>query len=241
MGMQRCGADRIQAALAAGEAMNVVLVRRGCVAADALAAVEAARQAGALVLEASERDMWRMGEVAGADVLGLVGRDPRGGAEAVFRPSAGAVWVLAGVRYPSNIGYVIRTAEVSGAAGIVIDVDFTRRQRQQALRVSMGAHRFLPVLWMSAEDALKRAADAGFARVLLEDDGDAAPWEVDLAGDVALVVGAEDAGVPSPVRALCDVRVRVPMVGFVPSYSVQAPVAAVAVERLRQRAVGRGP
>ena len=57
---------------------------------------------------------------------------------------------------------------------------------------------------------------------------------------IRLSVSAEDEGVPAPVRALCDVRVCVPMEGFVPSYSVQAPVAAVAVERLRQRAVGRG-
>jgi tRNA G18 (ribose-2'-O)-methylase SpoU len=36
------------------------------------------------------------------------------------------------------------------------------------------------------------------------------------------------------VLARCDDVVRVPMAGFIPSYNVQAAMAAVAGERLRQ-------
>jgi len=48
------------------------------------------------------------------------------------------------------------------------------------------------------------------------------------------VVGGERDGVPPELLARCDEVIRVPMAGFVPSYSLQAPVAVVAVERLRQ-------
>lgn len=235
MGLQRTGLDAVRRALERGEAVTALLVRKGAQDPAILEVVEAARAIGAQVIEGPERDLWRMSATAGEhDLLGLVGRDPTASPEAVFRPGIGAVWVLAGLRYPSNIGYVIRTAEVAGAGAVVVQSRLSRRGRRPALRISMGAHRFLPVLWMSAEDALRQARDAGLSRVLLEDDGDLAPWEADLTGDVAIVVGAEDEGVSPSTRALCDVRVRVPMAGFVPSYSVQAPVAAVAYERLRQ-------
>ena len=81
---------------------------------------------------------------------------------------------------------------------------------------------------------VERAAGAGFTRVALEDSGAAEPWDLDLTGDVLFVVGGERDGVPPELLARCDEVIRVPMAGFVPSYSLQAPVAVVAVERLRQ-------
>lgn len=237
--MQRTGVGEVRAALDRGEEVTVVLVGRGwqdAGDADVIEVVEAARQAGAQVVEATDRDLWRMSAGGDPKILGLVGRRPDTAEADLFVPGRGVVWVLAGLRYPSNVGYVIRTAEVSGAGAVVVDDRglMGRKERAQALRVSMGAHRFLPVHWVSACAALEQAKAAGWRRVLLEDDGPLAPWDVDLTGDLVLVVGAEDEGTPQEVRALCDEIVRIPMAGFVPSYSVQAPVAAVAVERLRQ-------
>ena len=249
--MQRTGVTDVAAALDLCEPVTVVLVAKGWQDVgddEVIDVVGRAREAGAEIVEVSPRDLWRMSATGGARplrgdsarVLGLVGRNPAVGLEGVFRPGRGVVWVLAGLRYPSNIGYVIRTAEVAGAGAVIIDDGgrMGRRERDQALRVSMGAHRFLPVLWRAAGEALDLAGAAGWRRLLLEDDGDQAPWDVDLTGDLALVVGAEAEGAGDDVRRRCDGVVRVPMAGFVPSYSVQAPVAAVAVERLRQLGLG---
>ena len=49
------------------------------------------------------------------------------------------------------------------------------------------------------------------------------------------VAGGESEGVPRALLARCDVVVRIPMAGFVASYNLQAAVAILAVERLRQR------
>jgi hypothetical protein len=53
--------------------------------------------------------------------------------------------------------------------------------------------------------------------------------------DGPLVVGGERHGVPTDLRVAADVGVRVPMAGFIPSYNVQAALAIVVGERLRQR------
>ena len=61
------------------------------------------------------------------------------------------------------------------------------------------------------------------------------PWDVDLTGDVMLIVGGEHDGVPEAIMEQCDDVVSIPMAGFVPSYNLQAPLAVVALEALRQR------
>jgi tRNA G18 (ribose-2'-O)-methylase SpoU len=48
------------------------------------------------------------------------------------------------------------------------------------------------------------------------------------------VVGGERHGIPKEVLAACDDAIRIPMWGFIPSYNLQAAMAAVACERLRQ-------
>jgi TrmH family RNA methyltransferase len=144
------------------------------------------------------------------------------------------VWLLAGVAYPGNAGFAIRTAEVSGAAGIVLDAPLDGSGRKAALRASMRADWLFPVLWGEVGETLAAAQSAVRRGLALEDAGGAAPWEADLSGELLVVVGGERAGLPEAVLAAADARVRVPMAGFIPSYNVQAAVSALAVELLRR-------
>jgi tRNA G18 (ribose-2'-O)-methylase SpoU len=50
------------------------------------------------------------------------------------------------------------------------------------------------------------------------------------------LIGGERGGLPQAVLARCHAVLRIPMAGFVPSYNVQAAMAAIATERLRQLA-----
>ena len=69
----------------------------------------------------------------------------------------------------------------------------------------------------------------------MEDTGEIGPWEEDLTGNVLLVIGGEHDGISDYVLKESDSVLRVPMSGFVPSYNLQAPMAVVAAEALRQR------
>jgi TrmH family RNA methyltransferase len=128
--------------------------------------------------------------------------------------------------------------EVSGAAAAFVDADLDRAGRRAALRTSMNAERFLPVFWEDAATALARARAADHRIVGVEDVGDRAPWETDLTGPTLFVVGGEGRSLAPERLAACDVVVRLPMEGFVPCYNLQAAVAAVALERLRQTRTG---
>jgi tRNA G18 (ribose-2'-O)-methylase SpoU len=236
---QILGEEAIAAALAARAPLRLVLLRRDArPAARALA--EAARDAGIRVSEISDNDMRRMRcRDEPCEVLGLAGPDPNASPPEVLA-SGGAVWLLAGVGYAGNAGYAIRTAEVSGAAGVFLDSALDAAGRKRALRMSMHAERFFPVHWMPAAAVVDAARAAGRRILAIEDHGAHAPWATDLRGPVLLAIGGERHGLAATLLERCDEIVRVPMAGFVPSYNLQAAMAAVAVERLRQED-GPGP
>jgi tRNA G18 (ribose-2'-O)-methylase SpoU len=235
---QLAGARELSAALAAGEPVRLVLLRRGAPP-EAVALAERAGRAGARVRAASDADLWRMRRVGEpCDLLALAGSDPAAPpAEALAAP--GAAWLLAGVAYAGNAGYAIRTAEVSGAAAIFLDAALDAGARRRALRASMHAERFFPVHWLPWDEVVAAARAAGRRLVAVEDVGRRAPWEVDLRGPVLLAIGGERHGIAPALLAACDEIVRVPTAGFVPSYNLQAAMAAVAAERLRQEAAAR--
>jgi tRNA (cytidine/uridine-2'-O-)-methyltransferase len=100
----------------------------------------------------------------------------------------------------------------------------------------MHAERFFPVRWIASRDATFAARAAGHRVVAIEDSGTAAPFDVDLRGRVLFVIGGERSGIAPDLLDACDAVLRIPMRGFIPAYNVQAAMAIVAGERLRQEA-----
>ncbi len=101
----------------------------------------------------------------------------------------------------------------------------------------MNVERFMPVHWCTAEATLAFARAGGHRVVGVEDVGTSAPWEVDLLAPTLFVVGGEDQSLSPNLLDRCDHVLRLPMEGFIPCYNLQAAVAAVASERLRQAAI----
>ena len=237
---QLAGAEEIGAALAAGAPLRLLLVSPEPEDARVAEVVERARAAGVAVRHASANALRRLSKTdPPAEVIALVGEDPAADAETVLA-AGGAVWLLVGVAYPGNTGFAIRTAEVSGAAGIFVDSAFDRADkrehegRREAVRAAMRADHFMPVFWEPAADVIERARAAGRRIFALEDVGKQAPWEVDLTGPALFVVGGERHGIAPALLDRADAILRLPMQGFIPSYNLQAAMAAVATERIRQ-------
>lgn len=235
---QLAGPEEIAAALDRGEPVRLLLAAAEPAQAGVGELLARARAAGIPVRTTSERSLWRLGKTdPPAEVLALVGPPPDADADAVLA-AGGVAWLLVGLAYPGNTGFALRMAEVSGADGAFVDVDFLHEGRREALRASMRADRFMPVFWQPSLPVVERARAAGRRVLAVEDVGTAAPWEVDLRGPLLLVVGGERHGIPQPVLDACDGALRLPMRGFIPSYNLQAAMAMVAGERLRQLGAG---
>ncbi len=237
------GVAAIAKALEEGNPPGLLLVRDGADEPGLAELLRAAVERGVPVRTASESVLRRMTSVGPrADVLALVGRDPGADLEAALA-RRGAFWLLVGTAYPSNAGMVIRTAEGSGADGIAIDADWDHVAKRTAVRTSMRADWYMPVLWESADAVIDAALASGHRVFAVENTGTAFPWQVDLTGPVLFIVGGEADGIPERVEARCQQVIRIPMGGFIPSYNLQAAVSVVSVERLRQlqTAARRGP
>jgi len=231
---QLAGPVELEAALGRGEPVRLVLVATEPTDPHTAALAERAAAAGAAVRTASAASLWRLGKTdPPSEILALVGADPAATRETVLALD-GAAWLLVGTAYPGNTGFAIRTAEVSGADGIFVDNGFDHNGRREALRASMRADRFMPVFWEPALPLLAEARTAGRRCIAVEDVGTAAPWQLDLGAAALFVIGGERHGIPSEVLDACDATLRIPMQGFIPSYNLQAAMAIVAGERLRQ-------
>jgi tRNA G18 (ribose-2'-O)-methylase SpoU len=236
--LQIAGVRAIEEALDEGRPLRVLLVRADDESAATAALVQRAQAFGANIWRGSPGDLRRMGRGPDAEhAVAMLGPAPLASLSELLG-RGGISWLLHDSSYPSNVGFAVRTAEVSGADGLIVDATFNHEQRARVDHVSMGASRLLPVLYERSEAVLELAASQGVRCIAIEDVGARAPWQVDLRGPIVCVIGNERSGVGSSLLARCSAVVRIPMVGFVPSYNLQAAMAAIAVERLRQLSVG---
>lgn len=231
MANQVQGSDSILAMLQTDHDIRLVLVDREM---DTESLRQACAEQGIPLEEGSTNDLWRMSAIGHTDALALLGRAPHGTLEEVFQ-RGGSIWLLDGVQYPTNLGFGIRTIEVSGADAVVLNISRTHQDRRTIRRSSMRADRFIPVVYSDTTSIINEARKNGFRIIAAEDVGTVEPWNADLTGNVLFVVGAEREGVSQEVLEACDEVVRLPMDGFVPSYNLQVAISVLAVEALRQR------
>ncbi len=236
--MQRQGVMAAEEALASGQAKAMLVLKDHDEGIARLC--KQARAAGVPVHEITERDMWRMaqpGDQASPTVLTLVGRDPGAANIEELMSRGGMLLCLDGVAYAGNMGFSVRTAEVAGAAGVVLATKqpIPGRAWKDLRHSSMQATRFIPVVECRIEEAIASAMSKGYRVVVVEDVGDTDLPDVDLTGDVMLIVGAEAEGVSTTALDAADAVARLPMHGFVPSYNLQVAVACACVEAARQR------
>ena len=108
--------------------------------------------------EGSTNDLWRMSADGAQVALALTGRRQSESLEDVMA-AGGCVWLFDGVEYSTNLGFAIRTAEVSGADAVLLNVSKTHEERRTIRRASMRADRFIPVVYTTTEAILEAAKD----------------------------------------------------------------------------------
>ncbi len=136
---------------------------------------------------------------------------------------------------PHNLGAILRSAEAGGAHGVIIP-----KRRSAALsyvvgKASAGAVEYVPVARVAnlaaAVDELKQRGVWIYAA-----DMDGQNWcEVDYAGGVCLVIGAEGRGVSRLIREKSDFIVSLPMKGKINSLNASVAAGILIYEVSRQR------
>jgi 23S rRNA (guanosine2251-2'-O)-methyltransferase len=139
------------------------------------------------------------------------------------------------VNYEHNLGAILRSALGAGVHGVIVPVQRGKGLTPVVHRVSMGGAEAVPLVREGISSSLAQLKRAGVTIVGADMDG-VAPWEVDLTGPVAIVLGGEDKGLTEPVRARCDHIVGVPLAGGLESLNVSVTAGVLLFECVRQRA-----
>jgi 23S rRNA (guanosine2251-2'-O)-methyltransferase len=146
------------------------------------------------------------------------------------------VLVLDGVTDPHNLGACLRVADGAGAHAVVAPKDHAVGLNATVAKVASGAAESVPYLMVTnLARTLNELKERDIRIVGTTDDAEKTLYEADLSGPVALVLGAEGAGLRQLTRKTCDELVRIPMQGAVESLNVSVASGICLYEALRQR------
>lgn len=145
--------------------------------------------------------------------------------------------VLDHITDPHNAGAIIRTAECVGAHGVIMPERRAAGVNATVRKAAAGAAAHIPIARVSnIADAVRKLKKAN----VWVAGADLGPQSVDytqadLARDLALVIGAEGAGLSQLVKRECDYLLRIPMLGEVASLNASVAAGVLLYEAVRQR------
>jgi 23S rRNA (guanosine2251-2'-O)-methyltransferase len=158
--------------------------------------------------------------------------------EQIIATRPGPVLLLDQVTDPRNVGAILRSAAAFGAACVIMQDRHAPPESAAMARAASGALETVPLLSeVNLARALRWLQQQGF-------------WTLGLAGDaprtlaealprdrrIALVLGAEDAGLRRLQRETCDELVRLPIAAETESLNVSAAAAVALYELARGQA-----
>ncbi len=137
---------------------------------------------------------------------------------------------------PHNLGAVIRTAEATGAHGVIIPKRRNASLSYVVGKASAGAVEYVPVARVSnIAQTIDELKERGIWFYAADMDGE--DWcSVNYDGGVGLVIGSEGRGISRLVKEKCDFIVSMPMKGKINSLNASVAAGVLMYEVARQRA-----
>ena len=139
------------------------------------------------------------------------------------------------IQDPHNLGAIIRTAEASGADGVIIPKRRSAAVNSTVFKTSAGAAAWVKIARVSnLVDTIKTLKKHGVWVYGAEADGTPID-KADLSGAIALVIGSEGFGLGKLVRENCDVVLSLPMFGKVNSLNASVCAGILMYEAVKYR------
>ena len=151
------------------------------------------------------------------------------------RGEAPFIFLLDGIEDPYNLGAIIRTANVSGAHGVIITKRNASGITPTTVKASAGAVEHTPVVKVTnMSRTIEELKEKGLWFVCADMDGEVM-YKQNLTGPIGLVIGNEGSGVSRLVKEKCDLVASVPVRGEIESLNASVAAGVLAYEIVRQR------
>lgn len=145
------------------------------------------------------------------------------------------IFILDEIEDPHNLGAIIRTANLAGAHGVIIQKRRAVGLTATVAKTSAGAINYTPVAKVTniskTIDELKKQG----MWFVCADMGGETMYNLNLKGSIGLVIGNEGSGVSRLVKEKCDYIASIPMKGDIDSLNASVAAGVLAYEIVRQR------
>jgi RNA methyltransferase, TrmH family len=145
-------------------------------------------------------------------------------------------WIaLYEVRDPGNLGTIVRTADAAGCDGVILIGQSCDPFSVEAVRATMGSLFAMSLVATKFDDFNAWRSKAGARMVAASMRGKRAHDKADYGQRSVVLMGNEQAGLPTDVEALCDELVRIPMMGAADSLNLASASSVMIYEVWRSR------
>ena len=233
------GFHAVEEALAAGRALDRIVIARGRHGERVEAVVQLARSKSVPVRFEERSQIDRLtGTREHQGIAALAAAKPALELEDLLaaKTPQGLLVLLDGIEDPHNLGAIVRTALAAGAHGVVIPERRAVGLTDTVERASAGALAHLPVARVkNLVRAMEEMKEAGYWLIGLDERAEKKYTEADFSGQVGIVLGSEGEGLHELTRKRCDFLVSIPTSGPVRALNVSVAAGVVLFEVVRQR------
>jgi 23S rRNA (guanosine2251-2'-O)-methyltransferase len=230
------GIHPVLESLKAGRPLDRILIAKGAAGARLQEIIDLARRASVSVRFEERGGLDRLAGTPAHQGVVAMGASQRYAELDDVAPSAQMLVVLDGVEDPHNLGAIVRTAHAAGAGAIVIPERRAVGLTDVVAKAAAGALEYLPVVRAAnINRTLEHLKELGYWIYGLDERGTEGYDTAGYNAPTALVFGGEGKGLHEQVRKHCDVLVRIPLEGHIPSLNVSVAAGIVLFECKRRR------
>lgn len=235
------GRNSVNEALRSGRTIDSIYVARGNRTGAISALIAKAKEKGIAIKEADSKKLdFMCGNANHQGVVAVAAVKEYSTIEDIFnlaeeRNEQPFILIADELEDPHNLGAILRTAECSGAHGVIVP-----RRRSVGLtyavgKASAGAVEYVPVARVTnITAAIEELKERGVWIYAADMDGQ--DWcTVDYKGPTAIVIGSEGFGVSRLVKEKSDFVISLPMKGRINSLNASVACGILCYEVARQR------
>lgn len=194
-----------------------------------------AERAGADVFTCSKSAFVKMAYKERPDGLLMTGPHVAKRLSDIELPPNALVIVTESIEKPGNLGTILRSADAAKVAAVIVCDRTTDIHNPNVVRASTGTMFSVPIVEATSDEALAWLKEKGFKVLAATPHAEKLHFEVDLTGNVAIALGAEQYGLTAKWMDGAELRVRIPMLGLADSLNVSAAATILVYEAVRQR------
>ena len=145
---------------------------------------------------------------------------------------------LSEVSDPGNVGTIIRTADASGANGVILSKNCADVYNPKTLRSTAGSIFHLPIIHCdNFTKMIKTLNNSGIMTVAADVRSKKYPYSIDFTKKCCIIIGNEAKGLSAETVELCSETVKVPMFGSAESLNANVAASVLIYEAVRQRII----